>query len=48
MSTAETTSEGVGALRDLPGWQSLAAHFQQIRDRHLRELFASDPGRGER
>ncbi len=48
MSTAETTSEGVGALRDLPGWQSLAAHFQQIRDRHLRELFASDQARAER
>jgi glucose-6-phosphate isomerase len=48
MSTAETTSEGVGALRGLSGWRSLEAHSLQIRDRHLRELFASDQARGER
>ncbi len=48
MSTAESTSEAVGTLRGLPAWQSLAAHFQQVGDRHLRELFASDQARGER
>ena len=32
----------------LPAWRALEAHFQQIRDRHLRELFAEDPQRGER
>ncbi|HEY2654302.1 MAG TPA: glucose-6-phosphate isomerase [Solirubrobacteraceae bacterium] len=48
MSTAESTSEAVGRLRGLPAWQSLAAHFQQISDLHLRELFASDEARGER
>ncbi len=31
-----------------PAWQALAAHCQQVRGRHLRELFAADPGRGER
>ena len=29
-------------------WRALAAHFEQIRDIHLRKLFADDPGRGER
>jgi len=35
-------------LHELPAWHSLAAHHQKIRDLHLRDLFASDPGRGER
>src|SRR4051794_17315099 len=30
-----------------PAWQALAAHHRVIRDRHLRELFADDPKRGE-
>ncbi|MFI5209948.1 MAG: glucose-6-phosphate isomerase [Gemmatimonadales bacterium] len=29
-------------------WKALAAHQQQIRDKHLRDLFAADPGRGTR
>jgi len=29
-------------------WQALATHYQQIKDVHLRKLFADDPGRGER
>jgi glucose-6-phosphate isomerase len=29
-------------------WKALQAHFKQVRDLHLRDLFASDPGRGER
>jgi glucose-6-phosphate isomerase len=29
-------------------WKALAAHFETVRGRHLRELFADDPGRGER
>ena len=35
-------------LRDLPAWKSLEAHYSQVRGRHLRELFADDPARGER
>ena len=31
-----------------PAWQALTAHYQQVRDRHLRQLFADDPERGER
>ncbi len=48
MSTAETTSESVGALRELPAWRSLVAHHEQIKDVHLRQLFAADPDRGLR
>src|SRR5436189_696640 len=29
-------------------WNTLVAHHQKIRDRHLRQLFADDPTRGER
>jgi glucose-6-phosphate isomerase len=31
-----------------PAWKALAAHHARIRDLHLRDLFADDPGRGER
>jgi len=31
-----------------PAWRALAAHREKIGRRHLRELFAQDPGRGER
>jgi glucose-6-phosphate isomerase len=35
-------------LTQRPAWRALDAHHRQIRDRHLRQLFAEDPGRGER
>jgi glucose-6-phosphate isomerase len=35
-------------LTALPQWQALKKHFTQIGQLHLRELFASDPQRGER
>jgi glucose-6-phosphate isomerase len=31
-----------------PAWQALAAHHRQVRELHLRQLFAEDPTRGER
>ena len=31
-----------------PEWRALAEHHAKLRDVHLRELFARDPGRGER
>lgn len=34
-------------LTKRPAWQALAAHYQNIRNVHLRELFAQDPRRGE-
>ena len=36
------------SLTELPAWLALRAHSEQLRDIHLRSLFASDPGRGER
>lgn len=36
------------ALTALPAWQELATHAEQVRDMHLRSLFANDPSRGER
>jgi glucose-6-phosphate isomerase len=35
-------------LTRTPAWRALAAHHAEIGDRHLRELFAENPGRGER
>jgi glucose-6-phosphate isomerase len=35
-------------LRDRKAWQALQRHHAEIGDRHLRELFAQDPDRGER
>jgi glucose-6-phosphate isomerase len=35
-------------LREASAWAQLQAHFEQIRDAHLRDLFAADPERGER
>jgi glucose-6-phosphate isomerase len=36
------------ALARRPAWQALEAHYQQMKDVHLRTLFAQDPARGER
>ncbi len=35
-------------LRERPAWRALERHHGQIAGRHLRELFAADPGRAER
>ena len=35
-------------LRQRPAWKALEQHHAEIAGRHLRELFAEDPGRGER
>jgi glucose-6-phosphate isomerase len=35
-------------LRERKAWQALERHHAKIADRHLRDLFAEDPGRGER
>jgi glucose-6-phosphate isomerase len=35
-------------LRDLAAWRRLEWHYHEVRDLHLRDLFAGDPGRGER
>src|SRR5829696_1461264 len=43
-----TTTEQRAPLRSLPAWSALERHHAEVRDRHLRELFAADPARGER
>jgi glucose-6-phosphate isomerase len=35
-------------LRELPAWGELERHREEIGDRRLSDLFAADPGRGER
>jgi glucose-6-phosphate isomerase len=45
-----TTSNRVSGARltQLPAWRALSEHFDQLKDVHLRQLFADDPRRGER
>jgi glucose-6-phosphate isomerase len=38
----------VRPLRERPAWKALERHFEEVRGKHLRELFAADPKRGER
>ena len=35
-------------LSETPSWHALGAHYEKIKDVRLRQLFADDPGRGER
>ncbi|MES4905333.1 MULTISPECIES: glucose-6-phosphate isomerase [unclassified Streptomyces] len=41
-------ADGRSRLDQLPEWNALAAHRQELGDARLRELFAQDPGRAER
>jgi glucose-6-phosphate isomerase len=43
MKTGSSTT-----LTQRPAWQALQRHYQQIKDVHLRQLFAADSHRGER
>jgi glucose-6-phosphate isomerase len=43
-----STTTYFSQLTRLPAWQAIEAHYQKIRDLHLRKLFADDPMRGER
>jgi glucose-6-phosphate isomerase len=38
----------IAPLTARPAWKALTAHYEQIRELHLRQLFAADPTRGER
>ncbi|MGN6872448.1 MAG: glucose-6-phosphate isomerase, partial [Solirubrobacteraceae bacterium] len=38
----------VRPLRDRPAWKALERHYDEVRGKHLREMFAADPARGER
>src|SRR3954452_9184727 len=41
-------SMNVPPLRQRPAWALLQAHYQAMKDSHLRQLFAQEPNRGER
>jgi glucose-6-phosphate isomerase len=41
-------STDIPALGQRPAWHALAAHYEQLRHVHLRQLFADDSSRGER
>jgi glucose-6-phosphate isomerase len=43
-----STTTSIGPLRERPAWNALQTHYEEIRGRHLRELFADDATRGER
>ena len=36
------------SLTERPAWKALQAHYQELKDAHLRDLFHEDPGRGSR
>src|SRR4029079_397828 len=46
--TISVTHAGTAPLTERPAWKALEAHHRNIHTVHLRELFARDPGRGER
>jgi glucose-6-phosphate isomerase len=41
-------TKAIKPLMQRPAWKALAAHHKKIKGLHLRELFATDPKRGER
>jgi glucose-6-phosphate isomerase len=41
-------TQGIAPLTDRPAWKALEAHYQRIRELHLRDFFADDPGRSDR
>ena len=43
-----STTTAVTSLTALPAWQALEKHAAGMRDVHLRDLFAKDPGRSSR
>ena len=43
-----TEAPTVTPLREQPSWKALEAHFGDVRDTQLSDLFAADPDRGER
>jgi glucose-6-phosphate isomerase len=43
-----STTAGQAALRDRPAYRALEDHYERVRDLHLRQLFADDPGRAAR
>ncbi|MGA2349178.1 MAG: glucose-6-phosphate isomerase [Terracidiphilus sp.] len=46
--TNASNGEFAGPLTQSSAWTALQAHYEQVHNLHLRDLFAADPGRGER
>ncbi len=44
----QATGTGAEALPKRKAWKALQEHYEKVRSLHLRDLFASDPRRGER
>jgi glucose-6-phosphate isomerase len=47
-SAGGDATAAVAPLRECGSWQALERHFAEVGQRHLRDLFAADPERGER
>jgi len=47
-SPPDQNADDMQPLRKTPAWAALEEHAADIRETHLRELFAADPARGER
>jgi glucose-6-phosphate isomerase len=47
-AAALTAREDLEPLAKRKAWKALQTHYKKVRDLHLRDLFAEDPGRGER
>src|SRR5450631_1964377 len=43
-----STKSVIKPLTQRPAWKTLVAHHKQIKELHLRELFAADQKRGEK
>jgi glucose-6-phosphate isomerase len=48
MTLQTQTEQALEPLTKRGAWKNLQAHYDKIREVHLRSLFADDPGRGER
>jgi glucose-6-phosphate isomerase len=46
MTAQSTGATGLQPLTQRKAWKALHAHYEEIRGRHLRDLFAADPQRG--
>jgi len=48
LTSTDADAQALPPLTSTPAWTSLQQHAEQVRRTHLRELFGTDPDRGER